>query len=51
MFPVGATVVYCYRNGEPLYGVIESGNSRRVMVNIGNGNVLPFSTYSLEFVK
>jgi hypothetical protein len=50
MFTVGGTVIYRDHNGKTVYGVIESGNNKTVMVNIGNGNVMPFSTKSLEVI-
>jgi hypothetical protein len=50
MFTVGGTVIYRDSNGKSVYGVIESGNDKAVMVNLGNGNLVPFSTKSLEVI-
>jgi len=46
----GGTVIYRDSNGKTVYGVIESGNDKTVMVNIGNGNIVPFATKSLEVI-
>ena len=50
MWSEGGTVIYRDSNGKIIYGVIESGNEKTVMVNIGNGNFIPFATKSLEVI-
>jgi len=50
MLTQGGTVIYRDSKGNIVYGVIESGNDKTSMVNIGNDNVLPFANKSLEVI-
>lgn len=50
MFTKGGTVIYRGANGNVIYGVIESGTNKTSMVNIGNGEVMPFANKSLEVI-